>query len=29
VERAMEMLQAATADGHATAGEGADGRHPD
>jgi rsbT antagonist protein RsbS len=29
VERAMEMLQVATADGHATAGEGADGRHPD
>lgn len=29
VERAMEMLQAATADGHATAGERADGRHPD
>jgi len=29
VERAMEMLQVATADGHATAGEGPDGRHPD
>ena len=29
VERAMEMLQIATADGHATAGERADGRHPD
>jgi rsbT antagonist protein RsbS len=29
VERAMEMLQVGTADGHATAGEGADGRHPD
>jgi rsbT antagonist protein RsbS len=29
VERAMEMLQVATADGHATAGMGADGRHPD
>jgi rsbT antagonist protein RsbS len=29
VERAMEMLQVATADGHATAGERADGRHPD
>lgn len=29
VERAMEMLQAATADGHATPGEGTDGRHPD
>jgi rsbT antagonist protein RsbS len=29
VERAMEMLQVATADGHATAGERPDGRHPD
>ena len=29
VERAMEMLRVATADGHATAGERADGRHPD
>jgi rsbT antagonist protein RsbS len=29
VERAMEMLQVATADGPATPGEGADGRHPD
>jgi rsbT antagonist protein RsbS len=29
VERAMEMLQVATADGHAAAGERADGRHPD
>jgi rsbT antagonist protein RsbS len=28
VERAMEMLQGA-ADGHATASEGPDGRHPD
>ena len=29
VERAIEMLQVATADGHATPGEGTDGRHPD
>ena len=29
VERAMEILQAATGDGHATMGEGTDGRHPD
>lgn len=29
VEQAMEMLQAATVDGHATPGEGTDGRHPD
>ena len=29
VERAMEMLQAVTGDGHATMGEGTDGRHPD
>ncbi len=29
VERAMEMLQMATADGHATSVEGTDGRHPD
>jgi rsbT antagonist protein RsbS len=28
VERAMEMLQIATADGHATVDERADGRHP-
>jgi rsbT antagonist protein RsbS len=29
VERAMEMLQMATADGRATSVEGPDGRHPD
>jgi rsbT antagonist protein RsbS len=29
VERAMEMLQAVPGDGHATLGEGTDGRHPD
>jgi rsbT antagonist protein RsbS len=28
VERAMELLQVATTNGHAASGEGMDGRHP-